>query len=301
MGNVDDAALICTPKTMAYFEIERALDLDHLHVDIRRYGWTSSSMNAFEAPSNYIDLSLSPRSNAAGLMTNSDRSFEPPGEVVFFPSGTCFRTFAEPSDHRLLTVTFSDRMIEGMLDDGHEPVALRHCLDVRLPTIRQGLMRIAQEIACPGFAHASLIEALTLSMLVDISRGFGLTTDASCDGPNGKMAPWRVRRVIDYIAANLSKHILISDIADECGISAHHLMRTFKSTAGLTVSDYIAEERITRAKNALVSTSRMIKQISADCGFTNAAAFSTSFRKATGMTPREYRQQMSVKKSVRLN
>jgi AraC family transcriptional regulator len=74
-------------------------------------------------------------------------------------------------------------------------------------------------------------------------------------------------------------------------MSPRHLIRTFKNTVGATLSDFIAEARIRRAKEELSREGALIKVVAGDCGFQSAAAFSASFRKATGMTPKEYRQE----------
>jgi AraC family transcriptional regulator len=74
-------------------------------------------------------------------------------------------------------------------------------------------------------------------------------------------------------------------------MSPRHLIRTFKDSTGTTLSDYIASVRIVRAREALLREDTPIKAVAFDCGFRSAAAFSASFRKATGMTPRSYRQQ----------
>jgi AraC family transcriptional regulator len=74
-------------------------------------------------------------------------------------------------------------------------------------------------------------------------------------------------------------------------MSPRHLIRTFKDSTGTTLSDYIASVRIARAREALLREDTPIKAVAFDCGFRSAAAFSASFRKTTGMTPRSYRQQ----------
>ena len=85
--------------------------------------------------------------------------------------------------------------------------------------------------------------------------------------------------------------LTIPELAAECGMSPRHLIRTFKNTLGITLSEYIAGARIERAKNLLKQRDSLIKVIAFRCGFQSAAAFSAAFRHATGMTPKEFRDE----------
>jgi AraC family transcriptional regulator len=67
----------------------------------------------------------------------------------------------------------------------------------------------------------------------------------------------------------------------------------FRATTGRTLSDFAAERRIVRAKALLAGRKPAIKQIAHRCGFETAAAFSAAFRRATGVSPREFREQMA--------
>ncbi len=84
--------------------------------------------------------------------------------------------------------------------------------------------------------------------------------------------------------------ITLSQLADDCGISPRHLMRSFKAATGITVGAYLTEARISRAGDLLTVSAMPIKQIAHHCGFQSAAAFSTAYKRMTGMTPAESRR-----------
>src|SRR3546814_16144670 len=98
----------------------------------------------------------------------------------------------------------------------------------------------------------------------------------------------------DLIAGPLS----IADLAAECGMSPRHLIRTFKNTVGITLSEFISNARINHAKLELAKEDAMIKVVAGNCGFQSAAAFSASFRTATGVTPRQDRKSVVSGKRV---
>ena len=82
----------------------------------------------------------------------------------------------------------------------------------------------------------------------------------------------------------------VAELAAECGLSTRHFFRQFKIATGQTLTRYVADRKISRAKQLLRQASPAIKVIAWDCGFDSPAAFSAAFRKATGLTPRQFRE-----------
>jgi AraC family transcriptional regulator len=142
----------------------------------------------------------------------------------------------------------------------------------------------------PGFGQDILLESMALMLVVELCRHF---RHAQYDdrSAHGQMPGWRLRRIKDKIEADLAEMLSVADLAAEIRTSPRHLIRTFRATTGITLTDYIASRRIARAQDLLVHDEAMIKVIAGKCGFQSAAAFSAAFRKATGMTPREYREE----------
>ena len=84
----------------------------------------------------------------------------------------------------------------------------------------------------------------------------------------------------------------LAELADLCGISQGHLARTFKESTGWQIHKYIAEERLKAAKSMLADDHLSCEAIAAQLGFKSQAYFSTAFRRMTGKTPSEYRDQL---------
>jgi AraC family transcriptional regulator len=82
----------------------------------------------------------------------------------------------------------------------------------------------------------------------------------------------------------------VAELAGLCGISTRHFFRMFRATNGVTLSDHAAAKRIDRARALLATPRPAIKEIAWHCGFETAAAFSAAFRRAVGVTPKEYRR-----------
>lgn len=288
LGDAQPDLAFCAPHTAAHFSIEQRLETNGICADIRRFGWTGQSRATFEADAYYLDFSIGPRSASSRFFKSDRQLAEPPGNIVFLPKGSAFRALSQPGEHQLLCLTFGNERAMRLFEDD-TPSSLPPCFDVQIDRVRYGLARLVEELRNPGFGQDILLESIALSMVVDLCRH--LRNSGERDGSRiGKMPDWRLRRIKDRIESELATPLSTVDLAAEIRTSPRHLIRTFKSTTGMTLSDYIARRRIERAMHQLAQDDTLIKVIAGNCGFQSAAAFSASFRKATGMTPKEYRQ-----------
>jgi YesN/AraC family two-component response regulator len=98
-----------------------------------------------------------------------------------------------------------------------------------------------------------------------------------------------LERVMNVINKNLNNSDLsVDDIADEVGISRVHLHRKMKELTGQTPHDFIRNIRLKKAAQLLSTANRNVSEVMYSCGFSNAASFSTVFKKMYGMSPREF-------------
>jgi AraC family transcriptional regulator len=103
----------------------------------------------------------------------------------------------------------------------------------------------------------------------------------------------QLKRVIDYMKANLTQDLSILDLATLTSMSGSHFSRSFKQSAGISPYQYFMQQRVERAKELLEKQSRAISTIALDCGFANQTHLTKVFRQMTGMTPRAYQKQLS--------
>ncbi len=103
----------------------------------------------------------------------------------------------------------------------------------------------------------------------------------------------RRREALEYMRSHLADPSLTADkIAEALYISRRRLYQLFDDGQG--VSERLKGLRVERAKAVLADPAkagRGIAEVARDCGFTSAPHFSRTFRRATGQTPREYRER----------
>ncbi len=96
----------------------------------------------------------------------------------------------------------------------------------------------------------------------------------------------------DYIRMNYADVELSRDtIGEYIGISGAYLGHLFREATGDQLLDYLNAFRIEKAKQLLRGTRLSVKDIGFRCGFASAQSFIRVFKKYTGLTPGQYREQ----------
>ena len=100
-----------------------------------------------------------------------------------------------------------------------------------------------------------------------------------------------IQMIEEYISQNYMRDGLsVKDISTHVFLSASYVCTVFKNETGRTLSQYITEYRMERAKQLLSDPRYRITDISSQVGYSDGNYFGKSFKKYTGMTPSEYRE-----------
>ena len=75
-------------------------------------------------------------------------------------------------------------------------------------------------------------------------------------------------------------------------MSTRNLNLICKNILNQTVSELIETRKLTEAKNQLTHTDKNISEIGFELGFNEKAYFTNVFKKRTGQTPTEFREEM---------
>jgi AraC family transcriptional regulator len=100
----------------------------------------------------------------------------------------------------------------------------------------------------------------------------------------------RLRRVLDFMEANVKSDVTIYDLAGIAGYSPFHFARKFTETTGVAPYRYLSRLRLDIAKAELAAGKLPIAEIALNACFSSQASFTRAFRRTTGMTPMEYRR-----------
>jgi AraC-like DNA-binding protein len=107
----------------------------------------------------------------------------------------------------------------------------------------------------------------------------------------------RLDKIMHLINTNYQRKITQEEIAAKIGMTSAAFCRYFKEKTGKGFIYFINEMRIGYACKLLIENHLLISQICFECGFNNLSNFNRMFKRQTGITPGEYRQQF-IKASV---
>lgn len=99
-----------------------------------------------------------------------------------------------------------------------------------------------------------------------------------------------VRKAIMQIKSDISANFTLGHLAQTVGVSSSYLSTLFKKETGLTITQYVTQIRIHKAKQLLEGTHLQVQAVAQHCGMVDRHYFSRIFKKETGMTPNQYRK-----------
>jgi len=182
----------------------------------------------------------------------------------------------------------SGRSIDGRLalQDRTDLVSL---IAFRDPAIEHIMLALHAELldGCP--AGRLYGEALATALAARLVVRYGLAPPGS-GARHGGLPPARLRRVIDHIEAHLCGDTSLCKLAGLAQISTRHFAHLFKQSTGLPPHHFVLEQRIAASRRMLLQGCRPLAEIAYTLGFSSQAHFATTFRRAVGVTPGDYRK-----------
>lgn len=92
----------------------------------------------------------------------------------------------------------------------------------------------------------------------------------------------------NYIESNYDQKLNVSDLAELTNMNNRSFLRRFKKATSNTPIEYIQRVKVEAAKKKLESTTNTILEIMFGVGYNDEKAFRNTFRKYSGLTPKEY-------------
>ncbi|MDF2986437.1 MAG: AraC family transcriptional regulator [Eubacterium sp.] len=116
----------------------------------------------------------------------------------------------------------------------------------------------------------------TMAYLVSISSGNNFSL--------------HIKRVMQYLKSHYKEKITLKKLAEYVGLNSVYLSSLIKKETNLSLLDNINLLRLEESKNLLIFTNKSIQEISYNLGYSYQNHFNNVFKKFTGMTPLEFRQ-----------
>jgi|GEM_PF-6920530 len=109
--------------------------------------------------------------------------------------------------------------------------------------------------------------------------------------PESRRDDW-LEQCRQYVAKNLDKDLSLHDVARRFYVRPEHLTRSFTRAYGVSFMGYVQRERIRLACKLLAETAWPVAEIAEEAGFGSRTHFHRAFKRAMGITPTAYRDEI---------
>lgn len=100
-----------------------------------------------------------------------------------------------------------------------------------------------------------------------------------------------IQKVLTIIDADLTADLGLKRLAEILNVNASYLSALFKKETGKTLTEHVTEKRVKHAAYLLSSTNLQIQTVAQHCGIFDVNYFAKIFKKHTGKSPKEYREE----------
>jgi AraC family transcriptional regulator len=217
-----------------------------------------------------------------------------PGTIWFCPVGVLEEDIRISAWHEVLHIYLPpDRFT--LLNDVRggvacRPETVRYLGGIYDEGIRWMGQVLLSEIRQPSAAGAMLVDELALRLTERLADAYS-SDGRGQRGRSGHPAldHRRLRRVLDYMNANLETVGGLNELASVACLSPFHFNRAFSRVMGVPPHRYLASLRLERAKTLLAVGDTAIADIALASGFVSQSNFTRAFHRVTGTTPHAYR------------
>jgi AraC family transcriptional regulator len=285
------------PPTSALLASSAGLGWSTISVELRSHGVSEAS----GIISQHVEICLVVAGNKDSLVRRTEAGFcqeamPKTGAIWLSPAGVGKEIVITAPIPQTLHLYLPTALFDRLKDDFNLPVAparsIRHAVGIGDDVIEQIGLSILSEITVETAASRIYVEAASLTLAARLLQKYcdsGSRTSNESSAHSLDHIP--LRRVLDYIAANIGDDITLVDLAGIAGYSPFHFARKFALAMGVPPHRYISRMRLENAMAELAAGKLRLAEIALNAHFSSQASFTRAFHRSTGMTPKEYRRR----------
>lgn len=212
----------------------------------------------------------------SGEMTyyvNDTKCFVSSGDIIYIPSDSIRQREIGNTTNDYISINFhSEKQLE--LD-----TVLKGCINNE---VRLLLNYFESAYALPSTDRDTKLQLILEALIIQIK-------DNLCESYTSPVSA----EIISFISSHYTEKITLDDISKIMFYSSAYCENEFKKTTGKTIINYLIDVRINAAKNLLSESSMSCARIATAVGFDDSNYFSRIFKKRTGYSPLQFRNQYS--------
>jgi AraC family transcriptional regulator len=117
----------------------------------------------------------------------------------------------------------------------------------------------------------------------------------------GALPLWQLKRVMEFIEANIDQSVHNGDLAAIVNLSACYFVILFRRATGESPLSYLRRRRVERAKSMMLVSEVSLAEIALACGLADQSHLTKLFRRLVGRTPAVWRREQRAAATVAIN
>jgi AraC family transcriptional regulator len=284
------------PPTSALLASSAGLGWSTLSAELRSHGVSEASAHV----SQHVEVCLVVAGNKDGLVRRTEAGFcqeamPKTGAIWLSPAGVGKEIAITAPIPQTMHLYLPTALFDRLRDDFNLPAApahsIHHAAGIDDDVIDHIGRSILSELAAETAASRVYVETASLTLAARLlQKHCDSGACASTERSTHSLDQIRLRRVFDYISANIEDDITLVDLAGIAGYSPFHFTRKFTLAMGISPHRYISRIRLEKAMAELAVGKLCLAEIALNAHFSSQASFTRAFHRATGVTPKEYQR-----------
>lgn len=228
-----------------------------------------------------------------------------PGDLILFHPQAVHSIFASSHEHLKYDVLKFDinnlhinssytpklsAIFKCALDNPYAPIFLP-AVDFGNFSLENLFNSCIEEIVNKDYGYDIRLQSLISSLLIEILRiwrrnGFDTNNLALMPDETDSL-----HTILQYIDEHSHESLRVEFLAEKCHMSYSYFAKKFHELYGQSCKDYIEFIRLSKVKDLLLFTNFDLNYISQETGFSDCSHLIRTFRKKTGITPKQFRMQ----------
>jgi AraC family transcriptional regulator len=217
------------------------------------------------------------------------------GDIICFPAGrsSYWQIEGRVNDdfdyQPMLHIRLQSGLINHVaekLEFGRGQVELVNCFGNHDLPLHNIAMLLLAEAKASGLMGELYRESLTQAFVVYLLRNYS-TIDRVIKPQHRNLTNTQLQQAIDYIQDRLGGDLSLIRIAETINISPTYFANLFKQKTGISLHQYVIQQRVDRAIVLLQRTDLRITEIASQVGFSSQSHLTQHIKRATGMTPKQ--------------
>jgi AraC family transcriptional regulator len=285
------------PPTSALLASSAGLGWPTISAELRSHG-------VIEQPAiipQHVEIFLVVAGNKDGLVRRTGAGFcqeamPKTGAIWLSPAGVGKEIVITAPIPQTMHLYLPTALFDRLKDDFNLPVAptysISHASGIEDDVIEHIGRSILSELTVETAVSRMYVETASLTLAARLlQKHCDSGACASTESSAHSLDHIRLRRVLDYIAANTGGDITLVTLAGIAGYSPFHFARKFTLAMGISPHRYVSRIRLESAMAELAAGKLPLAEIALNAQFSSQASFTRAFHRATGMTPQEYRRR----------